>query len=173
MNDVPDIYDEINNRLASYILSSSNFRGETTFCVDPLNILNVLGILKNEFGFNYLADLTAVDYMGIKSPRFEVVYYLHRFGKDYEDNTRIRIKAAIADDSYTTIDSATCIWKGANWLEREVYDMFGIVFNNHPDLRRILMPEDYDEFPLRKDFDVRNRKPSVKSFKKALEEGNF
>ncbi|MGI9534949.1 MAG: NADH-quinone oxidoreductase subunit C [Thermodesulfobacteriota bacterium] len=173
MSDAPnEINQDIKNKLNSFIISSSEFRGESTYFIEPANILNVLGVLKTDLGFTYLADLTAVDYFEVKSPRFEVVYLLHRFGENYEDNTRIRIKSTLADDN-PTIDSATSLWKGADWLEREVYDMFGIIFNNHPDLRRIMMPEDYDEFPLRKDFDVRNREPSKRSFQKALKEGNF
>ena len=168
----PEINQLINDKLNSYILSTELFRGESTFYVDPSKILAVLGILKKELGFTYLADLTAVDYFEVKSPRFEVVYQLHRFGENHDDNTRIRIKASLADDN-PTIDSATPLWTGADWLEREVYDMFGIIFNHHPDLRRIMMPEDYDEFPLRKDFDVRNREPSKRSFHRALKEGNF
>ncbi len=163
---------EINDRLGSYFLSSLEFRKESTFYIDPSNVLEVLGVLKKELGFIYLADLTAVDYLEIKSSRFEVVYHLCRFGKEHEDNFRIRIKAPLADDNLV-VDSVTSVWSGANWLEREVYDMFGIVFKGHPNLQRILMPEDYDEFPLRKDFDVRNREPSKRSFKKALKEGNF
>jgi len=173
MSDAPsDIYQEIKDKLSQYIISSSEFRGETTHYIDPSNIFVALEILKNKLGFTYLADLTAVDFYEVKSPRFEVVYMLHRFGEDHEDNSRIRIKATLADDN-PTIDSVTSLWTGADWLEREVYDMFGIIFNSHPDLRRILMPEDYDEFPLRKDFDVRNREPSKRSFQKALKEGNF
>ena len=173
MSDAPNnIFQKIEDELSSYIISKTEFRGETTFYIDPSNIVKVLGNLKTELGFTYLADLTAVDFYEVKSPRFEVVYILHRFGENYEDNTRVRVKAKLADDN-PTIDSVTTLWKGADWLEREVYDMFGIIFNNHPDLRRILMPEDYDEFPLRKDFDVRNREPSKRSFQKALKEGNF
>ena len=173
MSDAPsDIYQKIVDRLNQYIISSTEFRDETTHYIDPSNILVALKILKNDLGFTYLADLTAVDFYEVKSPRFEVVYLLHRFGENHEDNSRIRIKVTLADDN-PTIDSVTSLWTGADWLEREVYDMFGIIFNNHPDLRRILMPEDYDEFPLRKDFDVRNREPSKRSFQKALKEGNF
>ena len=173
MSDAPNnIFLEIEEKLSSHILSKAEFRGETTIYIDPSNIVKALGIMKTELGFTYLADLTAVDFYEVKSPRFEVVYQLHRFGENYEDNSRIRVKTELADDN-PTIDSVTSLWTGADWLEREVYDMFGIIFNNHPDLRRILMPEDYDEFPLRKDFDVRNREPSKRSFQKALEEGNF
>ncbi len=164
--------EQLNSRLESYIESSSEFRGENTYFVDPGNVVEILKVLKDELGFLYLVDLTAVDYLGIKTPRFEIVYYIHRFGEDYDDNIRIRIKTKITEDN-PSINSITSLWTGADWLEREVYDMFGIVFKGHPDLRRILMPEDYEEYPLRKDFDVRNREPSKKSFKKALREGNF
>lgn len=164
--------EQLSSRLGSFILSSSEFRGENTYIVASDKIVEILRILKDEFNFSYLVDLTAVDYLGIKTPRFEIVYYLHRFGEEYDDNIRIRIKTKITEDN-PSIDSSTSLWTGADWLEREVYDMFGIVFKGHPDLRRILMPEDYDEFPLRKDFDVRNREPSKKSFQKALREGNF
>ena len=164
--------EQLSSRLESYIESSSEFRGEHTYFVAPGKIVEVLSILKDELGFLYLVDLTAVDYLGIKSPRFEMVYQLHRFGDNYEHNLRIRIKTKIEEDN-AVIDSVTSIWTGADWLEREVFDMFGIVFAGHPDLRRILMPEDYEEYPLRKDFDVRNREPSKKSFQKALREGNF
>ena len=164
--------EQLTSRLGSFIQSSSEFRGENTYFIAPENNVEVLKILKEEFDFSYLVDLTAVDYLGIKTPRFEIVYYLHRFGEDYEDNTRIRIKTKLSEESLS-IDSATSLWSGADWLEREVFDMFGIVFNGHPDLRRILMPEDYEEYPLRKDFDVRNREPSKRSFQKAMREGNF
>ena len=164
--------EQLSSRLGSHIESSSEFRGENTYFVAPEKISEVLTVLKEEFNFDYLVDLTAVDYLGIKSPRFEMVYYLHRFGEQYDENIRVRIKCSISEDK-PAINSVTSLWAGADWLEREVYDMFGIVFNGHPDLRRILMPEDYDEYPLRKDFDVRNREPSKRSFKKALSEGNF
>lgn len=164
--------EQLTSRLESFTLSTNEFRGEHTFTVDSSKILEVLSLLKEELGFLYLVDITAVDHLGIKSPRFEMVYQLHRFGDDYDHNLRIRIKTNIPDNNLS-IDSATSVWRGADWLEREVFDMFGIVFNGHPDLRRILMPEDYEEFPLRKDFNVRNREPSKKSFQKALREGNF
>jgi NADH-quinone oxidoreductase subunit C len=164
--------EQLSSRLGSYIESSSEFRGESTYFVASDKIVEILRILKEEFKFTYLVDLTAVDYLGIKTPRFKIVYYLHRFGEDYDENVRVRINTKITEDN-PSIDSATSLWTGADWLEREVFDMFGIVFKGHPDLRRILMPEDYDEFPLRKDFDVRNREPSKKSFQKALREGNF
>ena len=124
--------------------------------------------LKNDFDFKLVADITAVDYLEVKTTRFEVVYHLHRFGPDFDENVRIRLKVEVPEGD-PKVDSVAPVWSGANWLEREVYDMFGIEFVGHPDLRRILMPEDYDPFPLRKDFDVRNREPSRQSFKRELE----
>ncbi len=151
------------------ILDTKEYRGETTVFVNSEKIASICGYLKNNLDFTFLADLTAVDYLEIKSPRYEVVYHVHRFGVDCEENIRIRLKAKISDKE-PTIDSVVSIWATADWLEREIYDMFGIEFAGHPDLRRILMPEDYGPFPLRKDFDVRNREASKESFEKALEE---
>lgn len=161
--------ESINSVFPGSILEISEFRGETTILIDKNKIEEVCSHLKKNLGFKFIVDITAVDYLGIKSPRFQVVYLLHRFGENYEDNVRIRLKAALSEDD-PTIKSVTSVWKGADWLEREVYDMFGIVFEGHPDLRRILMPEDYDHFPLRKDFDVRNREPSKRCFENALKE---
>lgn len=171
-NNSENIAKLIKSRLLEKILSKKEFRDEITFLIDKKDILEVCSILKKELAFTLLVDLTAVDYLEVKSPRYEVIYYLHRFSSDYEDNSRIRLKVQLEDNA-TDIDSVTSVWKGADWLEREVFDMFGIKFLNHPDLRRILMPEDYDQYPLRKDFDVRNRESSKRSFKKAIDEGNF
>lgn len=161
--------ESIDSSFPGSILEVTEFRGETTILVDKNGIEGICAHLKKNLGFKFIVDITAVDYLGIKSPRFQVVYLLHRFGENYEENARIRLKVALSEDDLT-IRSVTSVWKGADWLEREVYDMFGIVFEGHPDLRRILMPEDYDHFPLRKDFDVRNREPSKRCFENALKE---
>lgn len=147
------------------------YRGEVTLLISKDQILNICRSLKDAFGFGFLADLTAVDYLEVKTPRYEVVYHLHRFGPEYDENVRLRLKVEVPEDD-PVIDSVTPVWSGADWLEREAYDMFGIEFTGHPDLRRILMPEDYGPFPLRKDFDVRDREASKRSFEKALEEGS-
>jgi len=152
------------------ILDTKEYRGETTLVVSKEKILNICSYLKDQLDFTFLADLTAVDYLEVKSPRYEIVYHIHRFGPECEENVRIRLKAELSEEDIK-IDSVTPVWSGADWLEREAYDMFGIEFAGHPDLRRILMPEDYGPFPLRKDFDVRNREASKRSFEKALEEG--
>lgn len=164
------IIDSIKSRFDSSIYKSDSFRDESTLFVKKDSFLQFCRSLKQDFKFTYLIDITAVDYLDIRVPRYEMVYLFHRFGDDYDENIRIRIKVEL-EDSDITIDSITPIWSGANWLEREVLDMFGIEFRGHPDPRRILMPEDYKPHPLRKDFDVRNRQPSKESFEKELKEG--
>lgn len=164
------ITESLKTRFPGAVLDSRLFRDETTLIIQREKIREVCKHLKTDLGFLFLVDISAGDYLGIKTPRYEVIYHVHRFGSDFDENVRIRLKVEIPEDNLT-IDSVTPVWSGANWLEREVFDMFGIEFVGHPDLRRILMPEDYEPFPLRKDFDVRNREPSKKSFERALEEG--
>lgn len=162
--------DSLKSEFPHSILDVKEFRGETTLIITKDSIREIFAFLKDRFDFTFLADLTAADYLEVKSPRYEVVYHLHRFGPGCEENVRIRIKTDVSEDDLR-VDSLTPIWIGADWLEREVYDMFGIEFTGHPDLRRILMPEDYEPHPLRKDFDVRDREASKRSFEKELEEG--
>ncbi|SFM89341.1 NADH-quinone oxidoreductase subunit C [Thermodesulforhabdus norvegica] len=100
----------------------------------------------SELAFDLISDVTAVDYADTRTPRFDVVYHIFSL----KNNERIRVKVPVGEGE--AVDSVTFLWRGAEWLEREVYDMFGIPFNNHPDLRRILMPEDYKYYPLRKEF---------------------
>ncbi len=166
-----DSLDLIRQKLGDFILSEDDFRTETSFTVSAESIVKCCSTLKHSLGFSYLVDITVVDYLIVRFPRYEVVYLVHRFGENYDENLRIRLKVPLEQDS-AVIDSVTTIWSGANWLEREAYDMFGITFRGHPDPRRILMPEDYDEFPLRKDFDVRNRESSKKCFQRDLEQGS-
>ena len=160
----------LQNKFPQDILDIKEYKNETTLLINKDQIHRFCKHLKDNLEFTFLADLTAVDYLEVKSPRYEVVYHIHRFGPDCEENIRIRLKAELTDDD-PKIDSVVSIWSSADWLEREVYDMFGIEFTGHPDLRRILMPEDYKPYPLRKDFDVRNSEASKESFEKALEDG--
>jgi NADH-quinone oxidoreductase subunit C len=126
--------------------------GEVTVYVDAARIADVCRFLKHDerFQFNLLSDLCGVDLGMDQEPRFEVNYHLYSLPK----NHRLRLKVALPDED-PTVDSVTAIWRTANWHERETYDMFGIVFEGHPDLRRILMPEEFQWHPLRKDFPVR------------------
>ncbi len=168
--DLQIVVDSVKNNFPDTVYDIKTFRGETTLLIKKEEIQEVCRHLKGDFDFKFIVDITAVDYLEKKTPRYEVVYYLHRFGPEFDENIRIRLKVEVSEEN-SKVGSVTPVWSGANWLEREVYDMFGIEFVGHPDLRRILMPEDYEAFPLRKDFDVRNREPSKQIFKRALEEG--
>jgi NADH-quinone oxidoreductase subunit C len=129
-------------------------RGEVTLEVAPERIVEVCRFLKSERQFVRLSDVTAVDWYP-QEPRFEVVYHLHSL----ERNERLRLKCRLPGQD-PELDSVTAVWRSANWYEREVYDLFGIRFRNHPDLRRILMPEDWEGHPLRKDYPVHGYKYS-------------
>ena len=131
--------------------------GDATARVDPTRIIEVLQLLRDdpELEFEMLTDVTAVDYLG-EVPRFEVVYHLYSVAK----NHRVRIKARVAEDA-PEIESAVALWPSANWMEREVWDLYGIRFRNHPDLRRILLYEQFDGHPLRKDYPKEKRQPLV------------
>jgi NADH-quinone oxidoreductase subunit C len=116
--------------------------------VPPSDLVAVLKSLKEEHGFDMLVDVAGVDWAVGVTPRFTVVYHVFStVGHDY-----LRIAADCADDATPEVPSATELWPGANWHERETYDMYGIRFSGHPDLRRILMWDEYPHFPLRKDF---------------------
>ena len=167
--DLQIVVDALKANFPDTILDVKTFRGETTLFIKKEKITEVCHYLKNDFDFKFIVDITAVDYLGVKPPRFEVVYYIHRFGPDFDENMRIRLKVEVSEEE-AKVASVVPVWSGADWLEREVYDMFGIEFVGHPDLRRILMPEDYEPFPLRKDFDVRDREASKRCFERALEE---
>lgn len=138
---------KLKEKFASSVIDVTEFRGEVTVTVKKDDILAILSFLKQSLQFNLLTDVTAVDYLGKKEDRFMVVYQL--FSIDKKD--RLRIKAPLAEvDGH--IQSATQVWATANWLEREVFDLFGIVFDNHPNLSRILMTPDWEGHPLRKDY---------------------
>ena len=123
-------------------------RGELTLEIAAPKIASVCGFLKYDQKFVRLSSLTAVDRYPAE-PRFEVVYHLH----SVERNQRVRLKCRVSG-SGPAIESVTSVWQGANWYEREVFDLFGIRFLNHPDLRRIMMPDDWEGHPLRKDYPI-------------------
>jgi len=124
---------------------ASEFIGQLSVNVDAARIVEICDFLKsdNETSFNYLSDLTCVHWPRTPAP-FEMVYNLFAI----ESNERVRLKARIKE----SVDSVTGVWPSANWLEREVFDLFGVRFNNHPDLRRLLLPPDWEGHPLRKDY---------------------
>jgi NADH-quinone oxidoreductase subunit C len=138
------------------ILGSAAFRGEITFCLKAEEILPICRFLRDDLHYNYLTDLCGVDYCPCE-PRFGVVYHLCAM----ETRERLRLKVAL-DGADPLISSVTSVWKGADWMEREAFDMYGIRFEGHPDLRRILLPPEWEGYPLRKDYPLRgydNDKP--------------
>ena len=127
------------------------FRGETTLLVERTEIKALCAFCKDTLGFTLLIDLSGVDNFG-EEPRFEVVYELYQFEKgDY-----LRLKIRVSEDDLA-VPSVIDIWPTADWHEREAFDMFGLTFTGHPDLRRILMWDGYPFFPLRKDFPLAGR----------------
>jgi NADH-quinone oxidoreductase subunit C len=123
------------------------YLGQNFLIAVPDHIIPILEYLRREEGFDYLVDLTAVDYPK-REDRFELVYVLYSFSS----NQRVRVKTRISE-AYKP-QTATSVYATSNWLEREVFDMFGIEFTGHPDMRRILLPDDWRGFPLRKDYHI-------------------
>ena len=141
------IVDEL--RAAFPGLTASEFRGQTRVVAPVDSVFALLERLKDEFGFDLLVDVTCVDYLDYAQAedRFGLVYLL----ANTETADRIAVRCFVGDRS-PVVPSIVAIWEGANWLEREVWDMFGIRFDGHPDLRRILLPEQFAAHPLRKDY---------------------
>ena len=137
----------IKEEFGDAIESARSFAGDLTLQVRRDAIAQVAASLKNRHKFTYLIDLCGADYPK-REPRFDVVYHLHSF----ETNRRIRLK--VSTDEATPVPTVSGIWRAANWCEREVYDMYGVRFEGHPDMTRILLWEGFNGFPLRKDFPV-------------------
>jgi NADH-quinone oxidoreductase subunit C len=135
--------------------TSAHF-GDETLVIDRDSLLEIVTFLKNKpYEYNMLLDLTCVDFFG-QEPRFEMVYHLFSLPM----NHRLRIKMRLSEKDLS-IDSLTSLWENANWLEREVYDLFGVHFNGHPYLKRIFMYEGFEGHPLRKDYPLRKRQPRI------------
>ena len=135
-------------------LAASEFRGQTRVVATVDSLLDVLRTLKEKLGFDLLVDVTCVDYLHYRGAkdRFGMVYLL----ANTETNERMTVRCFV-NDPEPTVPSAVGLWEGANWLEREVWDLFGIRFAGHPDLRRIVLPEEFTAHPLRKDYPLQGR----------------
>ena len=133
---------------------ASEFRGQHRVKIAAEHLLAALTVLKEEHGFNLLVDITCVDYLNYRDARdrFGMVYLLA--GAETSERLTLRV---MLNEPDLTVDSATPLWEGANWMEREVWDMFGITFRGHPDHRRILMPNEFSAHPLRKDYPLQGR----------------
>lgn len=151
------LIEKIKERFAADILESLSEHGEETIVLGRDRLAEVMGALRDEadFRFEFLIDVTGVDRIGRK-PRFDVVYHLKSISKAH----RLRVKVMIDEDD-AWVPSMTALWKSADWLERECYDMFGFDFRGHDDLRRVLLYDSFKGHPLRKDFHVMERHPIV------------
>jgi NADH-quinone oxidoreductase subunit C len=138
---------KLKGQYGSGICGANTYLGQNYMVVDPSIVSDLLQILRNREQFDYCVDITAVHYPE-REKQFDVLWILYSFSK----NERIRVKIMIADGE--SVPSAVSVWATANWLEREVYDMFGIRFDGHPDLKRILLPDGWKGYPLRKDYGI-------------------
>src|SRR6266478_3101689 len=141
-----ELLDSLSRLLGAKIQSRIEFRGETTFSIQPEDLHEIARFCRDELSFDYLIDITSIDNFG-DEPRFEIVYELYSIPL----GVHLRLKLRISED-VGAVDTVSDIWPTANWHEREIYDMMGIKFTGHPDLRRILMWDGYPFFPLRKEF---------------------
>ncbi len=146
------ILDELQSRFGD--LQPTEFRGQSRAIVPRALILDCLTALKSDLGFDFLVDITCVDYLHYRSAtdRFALVYHL----TDTQTNGRLTLRVMLNEPDLS-VPSAVPLWQGADWMEREVFDMFGVEFEGHPDLRRILMPEEFTSHPLRKDYPLQGR----------------
>jgi NADH-quinone oxidoreductase subunit C len=144
------VADKLNEHFAGAVQEVSEAHGELTLVVSREQIVGICRFLKDapDLRYDLLLDMAAVDYLG-RQPRFEVVYHLYSI----PHNSRLRLKVRLPE-SDLVIPSVTSVWSTANWHEREAFDMLGVRFSDHPDLRRIYMPDDYPGHPLRKDFPI-------------------
>jgi NADH-quinone oxidoreductase subunit C len=143
----------INEQLPEAVVDAKLALGELTLGIAPALIVDVCRILKESAGFERVSGITAVDWWP-REPRFEVVYLLHSM----RHNVRLRLNVRVDEDE--KLDSICSVWRGANWYEREVFDLFGVRFRNHPNLERIMMPADWEGHPLRKDYPVHGHRYS-------------
>ena len=147
-----DLAKQLKARFGELLSEPSEFRGETTLLIaDAQRITEICFFAKTELGFDYLTDITSIDNYGT-DPRFTLVYHLYGYGHRYS----LRLKMDVSEEK-AEVPTVTGVWRTADWHEREIYDMMGIRFSGHPDLRRILMWEGYPYFPLRKDFPLAGR----------------
>jgi NADH-quinone oxidoreductase subunit C len=139
-------------RHSNAVVDGTLERGETSLFVDSSQIVALCAFLKNEQQFSRLSGITAVDWYPVE-PRFELVYLLHSLAR----KERLRLKCRVSEDS-AEVDSVIGVWRAADWYEREVFDLFGIRFRNHPNLTRIMMPDTWEGHPLRRDYPVHGHK---------------
>lgn len=153
MASMTELVEKLKQTFPQAIEETAVYKDEYTIRVKRPYLLEVSQFLKQDpaCGFDFLSDLCGVDYLG-REPRFEVVYHLYSMKHKH----RLRLKSTPSENDLT-MPSVVSVWKTADWHERECYDLLGIIFSNHPDLKRILTPEGFKGYPLRKDFPLRGR----------------
>jgi NADH-quinone oxidoreductase subunit C len=157
-----ELLDRLRARFGAAVVETHEHRGDATAVVDRATVIDALRFCRDEPGldFDVLMDLTAVDYLTYPGredgPRFEVVYHLYSL----RHNHRVRLKVRVDEDD-AVVPTAVPLWPIANWFEREVWDMFGVRFADHPDLRRLLMYEEFVGHALRKDYPINRRQPLI------------
>jgi NADH-quinone oxidoreductase subunit C len=158
MSEISPRLSSIREKLDSKILEVQQAHGDDVVILDRAGLRASFLVLKTDpqLGYDFLSDITAVDYWKKKEPRFEMVYQL----LSLRDRRRLRVRVPVPE-SDPTVESLTPLWRGANFLEREVWDLFGIRFIDHPDLRRILLYDEFQGYPLRKDYPVNLCQPRV------------
>ena len=151
---MPTTEESLKSRFPAESLQFSQFKDNHRVTVPAARLFEILSVLKSDRGFDMLAEVTAVDYLEFEGAkdRFGVVYVL----TNTKTGERLVLKTFVNDPD-PLLPSAYPLWKSADWLEREVYDMFGIKFSGHPDLRRILTPDEFTAFPMRKDYPLKGR----------------
>ena len=161
-----ELLTKVRELLGDAVIDTHAKLGEATILVDAGRIVEVLRTLRDsQLRFNFLMDLTAVDYLG-RDPRFEVVYHLAAINTEPHGveparaPVRLRVKAGVSEEP-CEIDSVTELYRAADWMEREVWDLYGITFSGHPDPRRILLYEQFEGHPLRKDYPKERRQPLI------------
>ena len=162
-----ELLDSLGQLFGSKIQAKGEFRGETTYTISAKDLREVTRFCRHDLSFDYLIDITSIDNFG-EDPRFEIVYELCSMTLA----VHLRLKLKIGEDEQP--DTVSDMWPTANWHEREIYDMMGIKFKGHPDLRRILMWDGYPFFPLRKEFPLEglpSEMPDVAFTKSASLEG--
>jgi len=141
-----EIFDSLGQAFGKKLQQKTEFRGETTYGIAASDLRDIAKICRDKLSCDYLLDITSIDNFG-EEPRFEIVYHL--YSMPHAVHLRLKLKLS---EEVGALDTVSDIWPTADWHEREIYDMMGVKFNWHPDLRRILMWDGYPFFPLRKDF---------------------
>ena len=156
------MYSEVLTRLgdafADDVIEMHDRHGDDTAVIKPDRLVEIVRFIRDDavLSMEMLSDLTGVDYLGKKEPRFEVVYHFYSLSK----NHRLRLKVGAEEDN-PTVASVVSLYKSALWMEREAWDLYGIKFEGHPDLRRILLYPEFEGHPLRKDYEMEHRQPRI------------